>query len=119
VIGVPEVGEVAYVVTDAGIIIFAFGTEDLAAAVDAHDRGTSLASTEAYRRTFDTAGIRAGNEAWIDVRALVALMQADAELDADTRDILGQIGTLGFTAPSREDHIEFHAVLTVEETRPD
>ena len=119
VIGVPEMGEVAYVVTDAGIIIFAFGTEDLAAAVDAHDRGTSLASTEAYRRTFDTAGIRAGNEAWIDVRALVALMQADAELDADTRDILGQIGTLGFTAPSREDHIEFHAVLTVEETRPD
>jgi hypothetical protein len=41
------------------------------------------------------------------------------ELDDDARDILGQIGTFGLTAPSRDDQIEFHAVLTVEETQPD
>jgi hypothetical protein len=119
VVTIPETGEVAYLVTDGGIVIFGFDTADLAAAIEAHDRGASLATSEAYRRTFEIAGSRAGNEAWVDVRALVEALDADAELDADTRDILGQIGTFGFTAPSRDEQIEFHAVLTVEETRPD
>jgi hypothetical protein len=119
VVTVPDMGEVAYLVTEGGIVIFGFDTADLAAAVEAHDRGASLASSEAYRRTFEIAGSRAGNEAWVDVRALIQALDVDAELDADTRDILGQIGTFGFTAPSRDEQIEFHAVLTVEETRPD
>jgi len=118
VVTVPELGEVAYTVSD-GTVILALGVEDVAAALESHDAGTSLGASDAYRRTFETAGVRAGNEAWADVRALVALLGGGAELDDDVRDILGQIGTFGFTAPSRDDRIEFHAVLTVEAARPD
>jgi hypothetical protein len=118
VLTVPEAGELAYIVAER-IVIIAFGVDDLAAALEAHDSGTSLSASEAYRRTFDTAGVRAGNEAFVNVRALVRLMDGASELDDDARDILGQIGTFGFTAPSRDDQIEFHAVLTVEETRPE
>jgi hypothetical protein len=115
---VPDLGEVAYAVSD-GIVILGLGVDDVAAALEAHDAGTSLGASNAYRRTFDTAGVRAGNEGWADVRALVGLIEGAAELDDDVRDILGQIGTFGFTAPSRDDQIEFHAVLTVEATQPD
>jgi hypothetical protein len=36
-------------------------------------------------------------------------------LPDDARDILASVASFGFTAPSRDDQIEFHAVLTVEE----
>lgn len=117
VVALPDVGEVAYTQSE-GIVIIGFGTEDVAAAIDAHDSGRSLRERDDYRRTFEIAGTRAGNEAWVDVGALMGLIGTD-ELDGDTRDILGQIGAFGFTAPSRDDQIEFHAVLTVLETRPE
>ena len=42
-----------------------------------------------------------------------------AELPDDARDILQQIGSFGMTAFSRDDQIEFHAVLTVESRETD
>lgn len=116
-LAVPDIGEVAYTVTE-GIVIIAMGADDVRAAIDAHDGGTSLGQSVAYRDTFEVAGVRAGNEAWVDVAAVVELLGTD-QMDDDARDILGQIGAFGFTAPSRDDEIEFHAVLTVRETRPD
>jgi len=117
VVSMPDVGDLAYTVTN-GIVVIGLGSDAVVAAVEAHDAGTSLGQSEAYRRTFDVAGTRAGNEAWVDVGAMIELL-GPIELDDDARDILGQIGTFGLTAPSRDDQIEFHAVLTVEETQPD
>lgn len=118
IVTMPDVGEVAYVVTDR-IVIIALGPDDVRAALDAHEAGTSLAATEAYQKTFEIAGTRAGNEAFVNVNAVVELMDSSGDLSKDARDILGQIGTFGFTAPSRDNQIEFHAVLTVEEARPE
>ena len=113
VVGLPDTGELAYTATD-GIIIAGFTVDDIEAAVTAHDTGRTLAATERYRRTFEVAGERAGNEAFVDVGSVVELMGDAADLPADTRDILLQVGSAGFTAPSRDDQIEFHLVLTVE-----
>jgi hypothetical protein len=115
---VTDVGEVAYAVTD-GIVILGLGVDDVRAALEAHADGRGLATSDAYVRTFEVAGERAGNEAFVDIGAIVDLLGADADLPDDARDILGQVGTFGFTAPSRNDQIEFHAVLTIDEARPE
>ena len=87
----------------------------MAAALDAHAEGRTLSRSEQYTQTFEVAGERAGNEAFVDIGALVDLMGEGLDLPDDARDILSQIGSFGFTAPSRDDRIEFHAVLTVDE----
>jgi hypothetical protein len=97
-----------------GIVIIGFGIEDVSAAIDAHSDGDSLGASERYLRTFEVAGTRAGTEAYVDVGAVVELLGDPVELPEDARDILLQVGTLGITAPSRDDQIEFHAVLTVD-----
>ena len=117
-IDVQDVGEVAYAISD-GIVILGFGVAGVQAAIDAHADGRSLGASGAYVRTFEVAGERAGNEAYVDIGAVVELLGIDATLPDDARDILRQIGTFGFTAPSRNDEIEFHTVLTVEEAQPD
>lgn len=114
VLTVPQAPEIAYAVAD-GIIVIGLGIEDVTAALEAHADGRALAGTDRYARTFEVAGERAGNEIFVDVAALVDLMGETIELPADVRDILAQVGTFGFTAPSRADQIEFHAVLTVDE----
>lgn len=113
VVALPEVGEIAYTVVD-GIVIVGLGHDDVRASLDAHASGDSLGSSERYVATFEVAGTRAGSEAFVDVGALVAMLGEPAELPDDARDILLQIGTLGITAPSHDDQIEFHAVLTVD-----
>jgi hypothetical protein len=115
---VPDIGEVAFAVTD-GIVILGLGTDDVGAALEAHAGGGALGATDAYVRTFEVAGERAGNEAFVDIGAVVTLLGLDAGLPDDARDILSQVGTFGFTAPSRDDEIEFHAVLTIDEARPE
>jgi hypothetical protein len=113
VLSLPDTGEVAYTVVD-GIVILGLRADDVAAAVDSHAAGASLGTSERYTRTFEVAGTRAGNEGFVDVGAVVDLLGGGVDLPDDARDILGQIGTFGFTAPSRDDSIEFHAVLTVD-----
>lgn len=113
VVSIPETAEVAYTLMD-GIVIVGLSPGDVAAAVDAHASGETLGSSDRYIRTFEVAGTRAGNEAFIDVAAVLELLGEPVELPADARDILLQVGTVGFTAPSRDDQIEFHAVLTVD-----
>lgn len=114
VLTIPGTAEVAYAAQD-GIIIIGLDVEDVAAALEAHADGQALAGTDKYAQTFEVAGERAGNEAFVDIGALVDLVGADLELPDDARDILDQIGTFGFTAPSRDDQLEFHAVLTVDQ----
>lgn len=111
---VPDIGEVSYAVVD-GIVILGLGTDNVVAAIEAHSTGASLGGSNAYARTFEVAGTRAGTEAYIDIGAAFELMGGTVELPTDARDILLQIGTFGLTVPSRDDQIEFHAVLTVDE----
>ena len=113
ILSMPDTGEVAYAEVD-GIVIIGFGVEDVSAAIDAHASGDSLGASDRYTRTFEVAGTRAGTEAYVDVGAVVELLGDPAELPEDARDILLQVGTLGITAPSRNDQVEFHAVLTVD-----
>jgi hypothetical protein len=113
VITIPETVEITYAVVD-GIIIAGLSTADVDAAIASHESGRTLGSSEAYTSTFDVAGTRAGNEAYVDVGALLTLVGDPVELPDDARDILLQVGTAAFTAPSRQDQIEFHAVLTID-----
>jgi hypothetical protein len=113
-LAVPDIGELAWAELD-GIVILGFGVADVQAAIEAHASGETLGSSDRYTTTFEVAGTRAGTEAFVDVGALVELLGDPVELPDDARDILSQVGTLGITAPSRDDQIEFHAVLTVEE----
>lgn len=106
-------GQAAYALVD-GIVIVGLETADVEEAIEAHDSGDTLAATEAYRRAFELAGDRAGNEVWVDIAAIVdATGMADA-LPPDVRDILNQIGAFGLTAPARDDAFHLRAVLTVE-----
>lgn len=114
IVGVPQVGDVAYASVD-GVLILALSAEDVRAAVQAHEAGSSLGAGEAYQRTFELAGGRAGNEAYVDVGGLLQLFGVTEALPDDARAILDRIGSFGVTAPSRDDQIEFHAVLTIDE----
>ena len=114
VLALPDTGEAAYAIVD-GIVIIGLSVTDVGAAIEAHESGASLGSSDAYTRTFDLAGTRAGNEAYVDVSSIVDLVGDPEALPADARDILLQLGAFGFTAPSRDDQIEFHAVLTVDD----
>jgi hypothetical protein len=109
----PDVGELAYAVTD-GIVIIGFGVDDVVASLEAHNGATALSATDAYVRTFEVAGERGGNEGFLHVGPVAELLGADATLPDDARDILSQVGTFGFTSPSRDDEIVFHAVLTID-----
>jgi hypothetical protein len=115
VLTLPDTGDVAYAIVD-GIVILGFSAGDVMAAVSAHANGASLAATDAYAQSFEVAGQRAGTEAFVNVGSLWRLGVLDepaADLPSDARDILGALGTVGLTVPSRDDQIEFHAVLTV------
>lgn len=110
----PEIGDVSYAIVD-GVVIFAFGPDEVLAAVEAHATGTALSDDEGYQRTFAVAGTRAGTEMYVDIGALAALAGDELQLSPDMRDILSQIGAFALTAPTRDDRVEFHLVLTVDE----
>ena len=114
VLTIPQVGDIAYAAGD-GIIILGLGADDVSAAFQSHADGRALAGDDRYIRTFEVAGERAGNEVFVDIGAVVDLLGATIALPDDARDILSRIGSFGFTAPSRDDQLEFHAVLTVDE----
>jgi hypothetical protein len=108
-----DLGSAAYAIHQ-GVVIVGLSADDVVAAIEAHESGNTLANSEAYTATFELAGERAGNELYLDVGAVLDATQAAAELPTDARDILNQLGTIGFTAPSRDDRIDFRVVLTVE-----
>lgn len=116
-VAIPDATSVAYAVVD-GIVILGTSGDDIVEAVAAHRSGAVLAQSAAYRRTFEVAGARAGSEAFVRIGAVIEALGLDGELAAlpsDARDILSQLGTAGLTLPSRDDQIEFHAVLTVDD----
>ena len=111
---IPDTGEASYAVA-GGVVIIGLSVDDVRAAIQANATGATLAANGDYAGAFSTAGAHAGAEIYVDVAA-VADSAADAlALPDDARDILSGIGTFALTLPSRDDHIEFHAVLTIDE----
>ena len=117
-LSLPDTVDLAWAVVD-GIVIIGFTEGDVAAAISAHESGEALGADEGYQSTFEVAGERAGTEAYLDVPAIIELLGTTAELPDDARDILLQIGSFALTASSHDDHIEFHAVLTVDDREID
>jgi hypothetical protein len=113
IVEMPDIGSAAYAIHD-GVIIVGLTADDVEAAIDANESGENLANTDAYAATFELAGERGGTELYIDIGAALETTQAADQLPTDARDILNQLGAFGFTAPSREDRVDFRAVLTVE-----
>jgi hypothetical protein len=117
-LSLPDTVDLAWAVVD-GIVIIGFTPEDVAAAISAHESGDALGAEDGYETAFAVAGERAGTEAYVDVPALVELLGDDVSLPDDARDILLQIGSFALTASSNDDHIEFHAVLMVDDRPTD
>jgi hypothetical protein len=113
-VAVPELGEVTYAVED-GVVILGLSAEDVAASLAARASGASLAAEQRYRRAWELAGTRGGNEVWLDVGAVVDAAGDDLGVTGEARDILLQAGALAMTAPARPDDArsDFHVVLTV------
>ena len=114
VIDVPNVAKLAFTIED-GVVVVGIDDTSVRAAVTAHRDDTSLASKDRYKAAFELAGSRAGTELFVDIGGLIDMAGETVGLDAETRDILNQIGALAMTASAQDDHLEFHAVLTVED----
>jgi hypothetical protein len=109
---VPQVGTVSWAVSD-GVIVAGLTPGDVAAALAAHASGQTLAASERYGAVWDLAGDRAGNEAFVDIGAIVDASDDVLGTTGDARDILLTVGALGLTAPARDGNTEVHIVLTV------
>ena len=110
---VPQVGRLAYTMVD-GVVLAGLDPADLVAALEAHRSGSALASDPRYEPTFQVAGGHAGNELWADIPALLDAASGIFDPGSEVRDILHQIGELAMSASTVDDHLEIHAVLTVE-----
>ena len=108
----PDVGTLAYALKD-GVIVAGMNAEDVGAALAAEGGEGSLAEDEGYRSAWSLAGTRGGNEIWLDAGAMVDAAGDALGVTGDLRDILLQVGAVAMTAPSDDDHSEFHFVVTV------
>ncbi len=111
-VSIPQVGRLAYASLD-GVFVIGLVPADVAAALEAHERGATLARDPRYGPSFGIAGAHAGNELWADIPALVDAASGIFDPGSDVRDILHQIGELAMSASTVGDHLEIHAVLTV------
>lgn len=112
VVDVPEIGQIAYALTD-GVVILALDPDDVAAILAVRAGGQTLSATRGYRDAFGLAGTRGGNEAWVDVAGAIEAAGEMLEIDDQTRGILLRIGAFAVTAPTHDNRLEIHAVLTV------
>jgi hypothetical protein len=111
-IAVPQIGNLAYAVLD-GVVILGLDPDDVAAAMEAHVAGETLASDDRYRSPFELAGAHAGNEFWADVPTLVDALSGIFDPGSELRDILTQIGEVAISATATDDRLEINGVLTV------
>ena len=110
---VPGIGRLASAIAD-GVVVLAFDPADVAASLEAHASGKTLASDDRYRAPFKIAGTHAGNELWADVPGLLDVATSIFDPGSELRDILHQIGELAMSASASGDHLEVHGVLTVK-----
>lgn len=112
-ITIPEIARLAYAVVD-GVVVVGLEADDVAASVEAHLDGVTLAATERYAASFELAGARAGNELWVDLPGLIDASAEVFDPGSEFRDILHQIGELAAAASASAGHLEVRSVLTVK-----
>jgi hypothetical protein len=110
-IDVPQIGQISYAMRD-GVIVSGLDPDHVAAALTAVADGTTLGASARYRSAWELAGVRGGNEFWVDVAAVVDSAGDELGVTGDVRDILLAIDALAMTAPARDEMSEFHVVLT-------
>jgi hypothetical protein len=110
---VPEIGRVAYALTD-GVVLVALDPADVAAALEAHASGATLTSDERYKAAFELIGRHVGDEVWADLPGLADASAGIFDPGTELRDILHQIGALAMSASATDDQLQIHAVLTVK-----
>jgi hypothetical protein len=112
-VSVPQIGTVAYAVLD-GVVIVALDAADVAAALEAHAAGQTLASDDRYKAPFELTGAHAGNELWADIPTLIDGLAGIFDPGSEVRDILHQIGELVIIATATDDRLEINGALTVK-----
>ena len=112
-VAVPLIGTLAWSISD-GVVVVGLDDADVAAALEAHASGATLAADERYSGPFEHAGAHAGNEFWADVPTLVDALAGIFDPGTELRDILHQIGELAISATATDDRLEINGVLTVE-----
>ncbi|MEO8639033.1 MAG: DUF3352 domain-containing protein, partial [Chloroflexota bacterium] len=90
-VAVPEIGTVAYALLD-GVVILALDAADVAASLEAHATGETLASDDRYMAPFELIGAHAGNQLWADIPTLIDALSGIFDPGSELRDILHQIG---------------------------
>jgi hypothetical protein len=113
IVEVPQIATIAYAMTD-GVVVLGWDGDAVAATIQAHASGNTLAHADAYDRPFRIAGGHGGNELWVNAAGLIELAGEIFDLGTEPRDILNQIGALIMTAPVHDDRLGFHAVLIVK-----
>jgi hypothetical protein len=111
-LAVPQVGRLSYALLD-GVVLAGLDPADLAAALEAHSSGATLATDPRYAPTFEIAGAHLGTELWADIPDLLDAASGIVDPGDELRDILHQIGELAMSASTVGDQLEIHAVLTV------
>ena len=96
-----------------GVIVAGLTPEDVAAPWRHTPAGRPWRRASATAPYADLAGDRAGNEAFVDIGAIVDASDDALGTTGDARDILLTVGALGLTAPARDGNTEVHIVLTV------
>jgi len=110
---VPQVGRVAYALSD-GVLLVGLDPADVAAGLEAHASGETLATDSRYGPVFERAGTHRGNEVWADIPTLLDAATGIFDPGTELRDILHQIGEFAMSASAVDDRLEIHAVLTVK-----
>lgn len=111
-IGVPQVGRVAWAIQD-GVVMLGLTPEDVGAALQAHASGNTLGSSAGYRSAFSSAGVRVGNELYLDAAGVLPWVETLVQLPADARVILTHVGAAAVAVPAHDNQIEINATVTV------
>jgi hypothetical protein len=112
-VAVPQIGTVAFGVLD-GVVVMGLESGEVAAALEAHFAGETLASDDRYTAPFVLVDAHTGNEFWADVPSLADALAGIFDPGTELRDILHQIGELAIRAAATDDRLEIHGVLTVD-----
>jgi hypothetical protein len=112
-VAVPQIGSVAYALVD-GVVILGLDAADVAASLEAHAAGETLASDDRYMAPFELIGAHAGNQLWADITTLIDALSGIFDPGSELRDILHQIGELAIIATATDDRLEINGLLTVE-----
>ncbi|HET8586866.1 MAG TPA: DUF3352 domain-containing protein, partial [Candidatus Limnocylindria bacterium] len=111
-VSLADVGSAAYALSD-GVVVIGLDVGAVRAALQAHAERSTLAAGQRYTATFESLGAHGGIELYLDVPAMLSALGGGLDVSSQTRDMLQHVDAVGVTIPTRDDHIEFHAIVTI------